>query len=146
MNEYENIATNVVVHGVSRLSTITPTSGRNAGKLTDVLSVRAFHPNFKFNKESGTFDRTESDWYNVKYYGAAAKKISEFLKDGLVLEVRGSVTESTFTGKDGKVRTGKEINAKCIAVALNQPGLRAIDFEKPEKKQETAKEETGHER
>ena len=146
MSNYEDIATNVVIHGSPKLDSIIPTSGPNKGKETAVLNLRAFHPNFRKNQETGEFERQDSDWYNVRYYGAAAKKMAGLIHNGMILEVRGSVTDSTYTGKDGKVYESKDITAKTLAVTLNQPGLRSIDFQKPEKKHEHAKGEPSVER
>lgn len=131
-SNYEQIATKVVVYGDLNLSQITPTSGTHAGEETSVLNFKAFHPNFSRN-EQGKFDQKDSDWYTVKMYGKKAETVAKHLKEGMVLEVRGSVAEKTFTGKDGHEHTVREINANGIGLSLDQAGIKTLKFEREEK-------------
>lgn len=133
MTDYKDISTNVVVHGDAAFRTFTPTTGANAGKEQKVCEFSAYHPNFK--KTDNGFERLDSTWYRVKYFGESAQKISSFLKDGMTLEVRGQTYDREWIGKDGKTRIEKEISAQGLGVSLSQPGLQAIDFQRPEKAQ-----------
>ncbi len=51
----------------------------------------------------------------------------------MTLEVRGSLRERVWKDRDGKDRTSKEIFAKSIGLSLTQPGLKGVDFQKPER-------------
>lgn len=138
-NSSQEISTNVVLFGKPQLKTITPTSGINAGKDVSVLNFRAFHPNYE--REGNGIKKTESDWYEVQMFGKKAETAFGHLKEGMTLEVRGSVSEHNFE-KDGKQMTSHVITAKGIGLSLTQAGLRSVDFEKPAKQQEAGQEET----
>ncbi len=133
MTEYRDISANVVIHGEPELRRFTPTTGFNAGKEQTVCEFRAYHPNFK--KTEAGFERTDSDWYAVKYFGSSAEKIAGLLKSGMTLEVRGQVSQREWVGRDGQSRTEHEITAKALGISLSRPGLKAVDFQPPEKSQ-----------
>lgn len=139
-NSSQEISTNVVVYGKPLLKTITPTSGINAGKDVAVLNFRAFHPNYERDGSNG-IKKTESDFYEVQMFGKKAETAFGHIKEGMTLEVRGSVSDHNFE-KDGKQMTSHVILAKGIGLSLTQAGLRSVDFEKPAKQQEAGQEET----
>lgn len=132
MSDYKDISTNVVIHGDPKIEKYTPTTGVNAGQEQTVLSMRAYHPNFQ-RQEDGNFKMLDSDWFDVKYNGKAVDQVKNLLKDGMTLEVRGSLCERVWKDRDGKDRTSKEIFAKSIGLSLTQPGLKGVDFQKPER-------------
>lgn len=133
MSEYKDIATNVVVYRPPELEKITPNSGPNAGKEIDVLTLKTYHPNFE-RTDDGKWKQIDSDFYVVKVYGDVATRFHQHVKEGMTLEIRGSLTERTYEGKDGQKHTESLITTRNIGLSLNQAGLKSIDYEKPEKK------------
>ena len=95
MSDFQDISTSVVVHGAPKVEKFTPMSGQNAGKEQTVLNFRAYHPNFQ-RQEDGSFKMLDSDWYDVKYNGKAIEQVQGLLKDGMTLEVRGSMPERVW--------------------------------------------------
>ena len=138
---YEQIATKIVVFAEPSLSQITPTSGPNAGNETSVLNFKAFHPNYTRN-DKGAFEQQDSDWFTVKMYGKKAENVARHLKEGMVLEVRGSVTDKTFTGRDGQEHSVKEINASAIALSLEQNGIKSLQFERENKQKDKSEQKS----
>lgn len=139
MSDYADISTAMVVYRKPELKTITPKSGPNEGKEVPVLVLKCFHPNFAKNKK-GEWEQKDSDFYTVQHYGEAAKHIHKHVQNGMTLEIRGQVTVRTFEGEDGKEHKENVVTTKMIALALNQLGLKSIDYERPEKKVERAED------
>lgn len=132
---HEQQATNIIVNS-AKLEQITPNSGPNAGKLTDVLTIRGFHPIFRFNKETQEYESEKPEEYTVKMYGTKAKNVAAHIKEGMALEVRGAVAEKSFIGREsGKEHHYKELVASAVALNLAQSGIRSLEFVKSEKKQ-----------
>ena len=104
MSDFQDISTSVVVHGAPKVEKFTPMSGQNAGQEQTVLNFRAYHPNFQ-RQEDGSFKMLDSDWYDVKYNGKAIEQVQGLLKDGMTLEVRGSMRERVWKDRDGNDRT-----------------------------------------
>lgn len=136
MSDYTQFSNTVVVFKEPTVSQIVPKSGPNAGKQTSVLEFKAYKPHF-VKKEDGSFiqDKEGTQFFTVRYYGKenAAKRMSEGIKEGMMLEVRGDVTVKEFTTKDGKNMQENILSAKGIAVSLNQPGL-TVQYNRPKTK------------
>lgn len=132
--DYKPYANTVVAFKEPTVSKIVPKSGPRAGKETFVTEFKAYHPTFE-KKEDGSFERKDSTFYTVQYFGAekAAKALAQHIKEGMTLEVRGEVTEKTFQGRDGVMRSENVIAAKGIALSLTQPGI-SVNYEKPKAK------------
>ena len=130
MSDFQDISTSVVVHGAPKVEKFTPMSGQNAGKEQTVLNFRAYHPNFQ-RQEDGSFKMLDSDWYDVKYNGKAIEQVQGLLKDGMTLEVRGSMRERVWKDRDGNDRT-----------SLTQPGLTGVEFQKPDRNRQAQAEPT----
>lgn len=132
MADHKEINTSVFVYGEPTCKTIVPTSGKNEGKETPVLNVKAYRPCYE-KDESGKFvsNKDKTEFFTVSYYGAKANDMVNLIKDGMRLDIQGSVTQNTFKTKDGQERTENVINAKQIGVSLIQLGLKNIDYEKP---------------
>lgn len=125
MSEYKDFSNAVVVSREAEIKTITPKTGKYAGKTTHVLEFSAYKPEFE-KLEDGTFKRKDkATFFTVQYYGSenACKRMQAGVVKGIVMEVRGDVTTREYTGKDGQARTENVISAKGLAVSLNQPGL-----------------------
>lgn len=141
MSDFQDISTSVVVHGAPKVEKFTPMSGQNAGKEQTVLNFRAYHPNFQ-RQEDGSFKMLDSDWYDVKYNGKAIEQVQGLLKDGMTLEVRGSMRERGWKDREGNDRTTHEIFAKSLGLSLTQPGLTGVEFQKPDRSQQAQAEQT----
>ena len=141
MSDFQDISTSVVVHGAPKVEKFTPMSGQNAGKEQTVLNFRAYHPNFQ-RQEDGSFKMLDSDWYDVKYNGKAIEQVQGLLKDGMTLEVRGSMRERVWKDRDGNDRTSHEVFAKSLGLSLTQPGLTGVEFQKPDRNRQAQAEPT----
>lgn len=141
MSDFQDISTSVVVHGAPKVEKFTPMSGQNAGKEQTVLNFRAYHPNFQ-RQEDGSFKMLDSDWYDVKYNGKAIEQMQGLLKDGMTLEVRGSMRERVWKDRDGNDRTSHEVFAKSLGLSLTQPGLTGVEFQKPDRNRQAQAEPT----
>lgn len=75
-------------------------------------------------------------------YGKKAENVARHLKEGMVLEVRGSVTDKTFTGRDGQEHSVKEINASAIALSLEQNGIKSLQFERENKQKDKSEQKS----
>lgn len=141
MADYKDIATSVVVNGEPKIETYTLPSGPNAGTLQTTLSFRAYHPNFE-RLQDGTFKMKESDWYDVKYNGKAVEQVRGLIKNGMTLEVRGRVRDSHWKDREGNDRVSHEIFANGLGLSLTQPGLTAVEFQKPDRSRQDLAEHT----
>ena len=132
--EYQPYNTTVVAYQSPVVNKIVPKSGPRAGKETFVVEFKAYHPTFE-RKEDGSYERKDSTFYTVQYFGSekVSKGLAQHVKEGMTLEIRGDVTQKSFQGKDGEMRTENVISAKGIALSLTQPGI-SIQFEKPKAK------------
>ena len=139
MSDFKDISTSVVIHGAPKVDKFTPTSGQNAGKEQTVLSFRAYHPNFQ-RQDDGTFKMLDSDWFDVKYNGKALDQVQGLLKDGMALEVRGSVRDRVWKDREGNDRTSREIFAKSLGLSLTQTGLTSVEFQKPDRNRQKAEQ------
>ena len=77
----------------------------------------------------------DSDWYDVKYNGKAIEQVQGLLKDGMTLEVRGSMRERVWKDRDGNDRTSHEVFAKSL-------GLTGVEFQKPDRNRQAQAEPT----
>ena len=125
MSDFQDISTSVVVHGAPKVEKFTPMSGQNAGKEQTVLNFRAYHPNFQRQED-----------------GKAIEQVQGLLKDGMTLEVRGSMRERVWKDRDGNDRTSHEVFAKSLGLSLTQPGLTGVEFQKPDRNRQAQAEPT----
>lgn len=133
----------VVVYGEPQVKTVTPHSGPNAGKEVDVLSVRVRQDHAE-RLPDGTWEKKDSDWFDLQSYNPHAKELAAMLKDGMALRVSGIVQEREYTGKDGQQHQAKSIAANSLAIDMLQPGLKGVTFEKPiHREQAPAKQSKG---
>lgn len=131
--DYQDITVRVYVTGSPEIKVIKPESGSHAGEETFVLNFRAVEPKYK-KQSDGTFKRVEGIFYSVRLFGDAAKQVGALIQDGMLLEVKGSFYKREYTTREGQTRTDNVINADKVALPLQQPGLKGIDFEKRETK------------
>lgn len=108
----------------------TPKSGSNAGKEQQVLSFRAYHPNFRRTTD-GKFEKTSVDFYELQCFDAAAAHLQKFICDGLKLVVLGIVQEKTYKNKEGKEVVEKVVTIRNVGADLLQRGLSDVSFTKP---------------
>ena len=118
--------------GTAEFKTITPASGIHSGKPTQIITFRAFKPNYK-KLEDGTWQRQESTFYTVRYYDAT-ERMAGLIKDGLTLFVTGTTFDREYTGKDDAQHIEHILNADKLMVPLDQEELKDLVFEKKETK------------
>ena len=131
--EYKDINVRVYVTGEAQAKEITPASGTHAGEQTTVLNFRAVEPRYK-KYPDGRRERQEGIFYSVRYFELNAKEMADLIKDGMLLEIKGSFYEREYTNQEGEKRTDNVINAKKISLPLEQSGIKSIVFEKRETK------------
>lgn len=124
----------VFLYGDPELKTITPKSGLNAGQEVSVLVANAYHRNFA-QDEAGKLQSLDPTFMKLEVYGDKANYMKDLLKDGMKLVVNGYLTVDKFTGKDGKEKEARTLNADSVALDLAQSAIKSINFEKPQKEQ-----------
>ena len=72
----------------------------------------------------------------------AIEQVQGLLKDGMTLEVRGSMRERVWKDRDGNDRTSHEVFAKSLGLSLTQPGLTGVEFQKPDRNRQAQAEPT----
>ena len=124
----------VFLYGDPELKTITPKSGPNAGQEVPVLVANAYHRNFA-QDEAGKLQSLDPTFMKLEVYGDKANYMKDLLKDGMKLVVNGYLAVDKFTGKDGKEKEARTLNADSVALDLAQSAIKSINFEKPQKEQ-----------
>lgn len=109
------------------ISTITPKSGKYAGKETSVLEMNVGKPIFEKNKETGEFSQKETNYYTIRMFGDEAKQVGGLLKKGMAVNVEGSKTTESWE-KGGSTHSKTVINATDISLNLSQKRIKNIEF------------------
>ena len=112
----------VFLYGDPELKTITPKSGPNAGQEVPVLVANAYHRNFA-QDEAGKLQSLDPTFMKLEVYGDKANYMKDLLKDGMKLVVNGYLTVDKFTGKDGKEKEARTLNADSVALDLAQSAI-----------------------
>lgn len=71
-------------------------------------------------KKDGEFQDGETMWFKVVAFMSKAEMIADQLKKGDSVLVTGSLTQSTYTDRDGKERTALEIKAEEVAILIKR--------------------------
>ena len=67
------------------------------------------------NKVTGQWEDGETVWFNVVVFGSQAETVVDNYAKGDTILVIGKFRQSTYTDKNGEVKTSLEINAESIA-------------------------------
>ena len=71
-------------------------------------------------KKDGEFQDGETMWFKVVAFMSKAEMIADQLKKGDSVLVTGSLTQNTYTDRDGKERTALEIKADEVAILIKR--------------------------
>ena len=71
-------------------------------------------------KKDGEFQDGETMWFKVVTFMNKAEMIADQLKKGDSVLVTGSLTQNTYTDRDGKERTALEIKADEVAILIKR--------------------------
>lgn len=119
----------VIVYGDTKVNSIVPKSGVNAGKNIDVLTLEVYKPKAE-KQPDGSWKKLDSEFYKIELYSQYASTVASMITSGIALRVSGTIKESEYTNKEGEKKTSKTIVADSLAVDLLQKGLKEIKFEK----------------
>ena len=119
----------VIVYGDTKVNSIVPKSGVNAGKNIDVLTLDVYKPKAE-KQPDGSWKKLDSEFYKIELYSQYASTVTSMITSGIALRVSGTIKESEYTNKEGEKKTSKTIVADSLAVDLLQKGLKEIKFEK----------------
>lgn len=71
-------------------------------------------------RKDGEFTDGETMWFKVVAFMSKAEMIADQLKKGDSVLVTGSLTQNTYTDRDGKERTALEIKADEVAILIKR--------------------------
>jgi single-strand DNA-binding protein len=71
-------------------------------------------------KKDGEFTDGETMWFKIVAFMSKAEMIADQLKKGDSVLVTGSLTQNTYTDRDGKERTALEIKADEVAILIKR--------------------------
>lgn len=71
-------------------------------------------------KKDGEFTDGETMWFKVVAFMSKAEAIADQLQKGDTVLVTGTLTQSTYTDKEGKERTSLEIKADEVATLIKR--------------------------
>ena len=67
------------------------------------------------NKTTGQWEDGETIWFNVVVFGSQAETVVDNYAKGDTVLVIGKFRQSTYTDKNGEIKSSLEINAESIA-------------------------------
>lgn len=67
------------------------------------------------NKATGQWEDGETIWFNVVVFGSQAETVVDNYAKGDTVLIIGKFRQSTYTDKNGEVKSSLEINAESIA-------------------------------
>lgn len=71
-------------------------------------------------KKDGEFTDGETMWFRVTTFMSKAEAIADQLQKGDTVLVTGTLTQNTYTDKEGKERTSLEIKAEEVALLIKR--------------------------
>lgn len=110
------------------VTTITPQSGKHAGKETAVAEFNVGKPQWE-RDDKGNFHQKDTEYHTVRMYGDEAKQVGNLLKKGMAVNVEGSKTTETWQGKDGSEKSKSVINATDVSLNLSQKRIKSVEFD-----------------
>lgn len=138
-SNYENIdLKKAFVSTEPKIEKITPSSGKYAGKETDVAEFNVGKPSWTKNPATGEFIKGDTTYYQVKMYGEEGARTASHLKVGMSVNVEGSKSTENWKDKStGEERTKNIITAKDVSLNLSQSRVKGIEFD-PSKEKDLA--------
>ena len=67
------------------------------------------------NKTTGQWEDGETTWFNVVVFGSQAETVVDNYAKGDTVLIVGKFRQSTYTDKNGEIKSSLEINADSIA-------------------------------
>lgn len=67
------------------------------------------------NKATGQWEDGDTVWFNVVVFGSQAETVVDNYAKGDTVLIIGKFRQSTYTDKNGEIKTSLEINAESIA-------------------------------
>lgn len=83
----------------------------------------------RYDKATDTWSDAETLWFTVTAWRALAEHCASSLNKGDKVLVTGKLTQSSWTGDDGAVRTGLEVDA--VSVGLDLSRNSAVSVRRP---------------